>query len=126
MITVYYYINKQINILTCNLIARVQCSKTEEKNNYLMKRTRSPTCELKPSAQNSILDIQRQVRSLKNAVDEILKLLRKPQNGELMDIIIDYQLEHVAKFSFCSFVRQYVCFVFLYLCLIVMFALILK
>ena len=37
-----------------------------------------------------------------------------------------YQVEHVAKFSFCSFVRQYVWFVFLYLCLIVMFALILK
>ncbi|CAB4020870.1 Hypothetical predicted protein [Paramuricea clavata] len=47
-----------------------------------MKRTRSPTCELKPSVQNSILDIQRQVRSLKNAVDEILRLLRKPQNGK--------------------------------------------
>ena len=33
-----------------------------------------------------------------------------------------YQLEHAAKFCFCSFVHQYVCFVFLYLCLIVMFA----
>ena len=76
----------------------VECSKYEDKNSYLIKRSVSPTCELKSPVKAAILNtrnevqvlrskvetLQNAVQSLQNTVEDIANLLKKPKTGKLI------------------------------------------
>ena len=68
----------------CILTPRVQSSLYD-----LMKRRTLPTCQLKFSVEAAILNIDKKVQTLRKhqeelelKVDQIVNLLRKPQNGK--------------------------------------------
>ena len=60
---------------------RVQSAEGDT-NDELTKRKALPTCELKFSTKATIQNIEKQVKGLELKIDELLNLLRKPQNGK--------------------------------------------
>ena len=71
----------------CIFTSRVQCAQGDT-NDELTKRKALPTCELKFSTKATIQNIEKQVKTLRKnqeklelKIDELLNLLRKPQNG---------------------------------------------
>ena len=60
----------------CLLTPRIQCSQNDKKDDYLMARTVSSTCQLKPS-------VEADIRDLKTKVDDILNLLKTPKIGNV-------------------------------------------
>ena len=60
-----------------------------------MSRASSPSCELKSSVKSAILNIEKQVQTirkhqkyLESKLAEIANLLKKPENGKLMQILL--------------------------------------
>ena len=79
----------------CILTPRVQSSQGDKKKYDLTKRGTVPTCQLKFSVEAAILSIDEEVEMLRKRqenlelkVDEILNLLRKPQNGKIVLVVL--------------------------------------
>ena len=67
----------------CVFTPRVQSAQGDT-NDELTKRKALPTCELKFSTKATIQNIEKKVKGLELKIDELLNLLRKPQNGKHM------------------------------------------
>ena len=78
-----------------SFFSRVQSSQGDTRNYDLTNRRTLATCQLRLSVEAAIVNIDKEVQMLRKRqenlelkVDEILNLLRKPQSGKIVVVVL--------------------------------------